>query len=88
MALKEYRLNGGTHLFDSDNVPEGAELVGDIAESVSPGSFEELVMSTYDRAPTRKTRRKVANKAAAAPENKDDESTDEPSGDDAGDSAE
>ncbi|AXH47301.1 hypothetical protein SEA_EDEN_6 [Microbacterium phage Eden] len=96
MALKEYRFpDGTTHLFDEDDAPKGAELVGDIAPSVSPGSFDELVMAAHD-ARGRKGRRRAANKAAPAPENKDeaednesdDESEDAPEGAEAGDSAE
>ena len=73
MALKEYRLNGGTHLFDSDNVPDGAELVGGVAKSVSPGSFDDLVMAAHDKR-GRKSRR-PANKAA--PETKDEDESDD-----------
>lgn len=100
MALKEYKLGDRTFLFDSDDVPEGAELVGEVKESVSPGSFEDLVMGAHDKR-SRKARR-AANKAAPAPDNKADESEDEsedagdsagedagePAGDDSGDSAE
>ena len=44
MALKEYQLGDRTFLFDDGDVPEGAELVGDVKRSRAPGSFEKLVV--------------------------------------------
>lgn len=64
MALKEYRLHGHTYLFDSEDVPEGAELVGD-QRTPKP------VVLFPDQA-DRKRGRGKANKAAPAPEDKSD----------------
>lgn len=44
MTLKEYQLGDRTFLFDDGDVPEGAELVGDVKRSRAPGSFEKLVV--------------------------------------------
>ena len=44
MPLKEYQLGDRTFLFDDGDVPEGAELVGDVKRSRTPGSFEKLVV--------------------------------------------
>lgn len=44
MPLKEYQLGDRTFLFDDGDVPEGAELVGDVERSRTPGSFEKLVV--------------------------------------------
>ena len=74
MALKEYSIDGRTFLFNEDDVPEGAELVGDVKPSVSPGSFEELVMAAHDKR-SRKGR-KPANKAE--PDEPANKSADEP----------
>lgn len=46
MTLKEYKLDGRTFLFDSGDVPEGAELIGEIKESEAPGTFEALVIES------------------------------------------
>lgn len=43
MTLQEYKLGDRNFLFDSGDVPEGAELIGKVHKSKAPGSFEELV---------------------------------------------
>ncbi|UOK18159.1 hypothetical protein SEA_CLAYDA5_6 [Microbacterium phage Clayda5] len=62
MALKKYRLHGHDYLFDSEDVPEGAELIGERGEKPKVVLFPDQS--------DRKRGRGKANKSAPAPENK------------------
>lgn len=72
MTLKEYKLGDRNFLFDDEDVPEGAKLVGDVKDSVAPITFEQATEGTSGVQSDEQPKAKPApkNKAAAAPSNK------------------
>jgi len=73
MALAEYRLNGHTYQFDTEQVPEGAELVREDITVPPVVLFHDQVDSEE---PTTKRGRRAANKQADTPANKSAEDAD------------
>jgi hypothetical protein len=62
MALKVYRHNGHDYVYDSDSVPEGAELIGDRPKRKPVTLFPDQVKGK--RPPTNKAAfERPANKA-------------------------